>query len=210
LTKNGVDPGKVAVKNLDTQVLPAALCGGDIAAFFIWQPGVAHARDLPGRIDQNRSLPGEAITRKRLGKKAVQAIEEANGEKLAVERMRVLGPMLVNLGLRFGPTILQDGMEIDNPNKDIEWFRECTRLGTELLKTLAQYQSPKLQAVMVQQVDDQPKQQTLRLTVDIFDDSGRLVEQVVDGTGRRSRARRRRLAMAKWEQRMTAKVAADG
>jgi len=29
---------QVTVKNLDTQVLPAALCGGDIAAFFIWQP----------------------------------------------------------------------------------------------------------------------------------------------------------------------------
>ena len=26
------------MKNLDTQVLPAALCGGEIAAFFIWQP----------------------------------------------------------------------------------------------------------------------------------------------------------------------------
>src|SRR6266571_2983369 len=38
LTKNGVDAAKVAVKNLDTQVLPAALCGGEIAAFFIWQP----------------------------------------------------------------------------------------------------------------------------------------------------------------------------
>src|SRR6266849_3790065 len=38
LTKNGVDASKVAVKNLDTQVLPAALCGGEIAAFFIWQP----------------------------------------------------------------------------------------------------------------------------------------------------------------------------
>jgi NitT/TauT family transport system substrate-binding protein len=38
LTKNKVDPNKVTVKNLDTQVLPAALCGGDIAAFFIWQP----------------------------------------------------------------------------------------------------------------------------------------------------------------------------
>ncbi len=38
LTKNGVDPTKVTVKNLDTQVLPAALCGGEIAAFFIWQP----------------------------------------------------------------------------------------------------------------------------------------------------------------------------
>jgi NitT/TauT family transport system substrate-binding protein len=38
LKKNGVDPSKVNVKNLDTQVLPAALCGGEIAAFFIWQP----------------------------------------------------------------------------------------------------------------------------------------------------------------------------
>ena len=38
LAKNGVDATKVTVKNLDTQVLPAALCGGEIAAFFIWQP----------------------------------------------------------------------------------------------------------------------------------------------------------------------------
>jgi ABC-type nitrate/sulfonate/bicarbonate transport system substrate-binding protein len=38
LTKNHVDPKSVTIKNLDTQVLPAALCGGDIAAFFIWQP----------------------------------------------------------------------------------------------------------------------------------------------------------------------------
>src|SRR3954467_15525413 len=38
LSKNGVNPAAVAVKNLDTQLLPAALCKGDIAAFFIWQP----------------------------------------------------------------------------------------------------------------------------------------------------------------------------
>jgi NitT/TauT family transport system substrate-binding protein len=38
LTKNGIDPATVTVKNLDTQVLPAALCGSEIAAFFIWQP----------------------------------------------------------------------------------------------------------------------------------------------------------------------------
>jgi ABC-type nitrate/sulfonate/bicarbonate transport system substrate-binding protein len=38
LTHNKVDPTSVTVKNLDTQVLPAALCGGEIAAFFIWQP----------------------------------------------------------------------------------------------------------------------------------------------------------------------------
>jgi NitT/TauT family transport system substrate-binding protein len=38
LTKNGVDPKSVTVKNLDTQLLPAALCQGDISGFFIWQP----------------------------------------------------------------------------------------------------------------------------------------------------------------------------
>jgi NitT/TauT family transport system substrate-binding protein len=38
LAKNGIDPSKVTVKNLDTQILPTALCQGDIAAFFIWQP----------------------------------------------------------------------------------------------------------------------------------------------------------------------------
>src|SRR4051794_6084084 len=38
LSKNGVDPKSVPVKNLDTQLLPAALCNGDISAFFIWQP----------------------------------------------------------------------------------------------------------------------------------------------------------------------------
>jgi NitT/TauT family transport system substrate-binding protein len=38
LSKNRVDPKSVTVKNLDTQLLPAALCKGDIAAFFIWQP----------------------------------------------------------------------------------------------------------------------------------------------------------------------------
>src|SRR5262245_54744163 len=37
-TKNGAARSKVTVKNLDTQVLPAALCGGEIAAFVIWQP----------------------------------------------------------------------------------------------------------------------------------------------------------------------------
>lgn len=38
LMKNHIDPKAVKVINLDTQVLPAALCGGQIAAFFIWQP----------------------------------------------------------------------------------------------------------------------------------------------------------------------------
>lgn len=38
LSKNGVNPASATVKNLDTQLLPAALCKGDISAFFIWQP----------------------------------------------------------------------------------------------------------------------------------------------------------------------------
>jgi NitT/TauT family transport system substrate-binding protein len=48
LKKNGVDPSKVTVKNLDTQVLPAALCGGDIAAFFIWQPVGSRTLEICG------------------------------------------------------------------------------------------------------------------------------------------------------------------
>jgi len=46
LTKNGVDPTTVTIKNLDTQVLPTALCGGDIAAFFIWQPVGSRALEI--------------------------------------------------------------------------------------------------------------------------------------------------------------------
>jgi NitT/TauT family transport system substrate-binding protein len=46
LNKNGVDPSKVTIKNLDTQVLPTALCGGDIAAFFIWQPVGSRAIEI--------------------------------------------------------------------------------------------------------------------------------------------------------------------
>ncbi|MFA7437489.1 ABC transporter substrate-binding protein [Castellaniella sp.] len=38
LAKNGVDESKVKVLNLDTNQMPIALCKGDIAAFFVWQP----------------------------------------------------------------------------------------------------------------------------------------------------------------------------
>src|SRR5258708_1431461 len=46
LAKNGIDLAKVTIKNLDTQVLPTALCGGDIAAFFIWQPVGSRALEI--------------------------------------------------------------------------------------------------------------------------------------------------------------------
>jgi ABC-type nitrate/sulfonate/bicarbonate transport system substrate-binding protein len=48
LTKNGVDPARVTVKNLDTQVLATAVCGGEIAAFFIWQPVGSRAMEICG------------------------------------------------------------------------------------------------------------------------------------------------------------------
>src|SRR5499427_3781445 len=46
LAKNGIDARKVTVKNLDTQVMPAALCGGEIAAFFVWQPIGSRALEI--------------------------------------------------------------------------------------------------------------------------------------------------------------------
>jgi ABC-type nitrate/sulfonate/bicarbonate transport system substrate-binding protein len=46
LIKNHIDPATVTVKNLDTQILPTALCGGDIAAFFIWQPVGSRALEI--------------------------------------------------------------------------------------------------------------------------------------------------------------------
>src|SRR5438067_7504495 len=59
LTKNGVDPKSVSVKNLDTQLLPAALCKGDIAAFFIWQPIGSRTLEIcPGDAHQLSTAEG--------------------------------------------------------------------------------------------------------------------------------------------------------
>lgn len=53
LTRNGVDPKSVTVKNLDTQILPAAVCSGEISAFFIWQPIGSRALEIcPEKIHQ--------------------------------------------------------------------------------------------------------------------------------------------------------------
>jgi ABC-type nitrate/sulfonate/bicarbonate transport system substrate-binding protein len=46
LAKNGVDESQVEVINLDTQTLPTALCQGDIAAFFIWEPFGTRALEI--------------------------------------------------------------------------------------------------------------------------------------------------------------------
>ncbi len=51
LAGNDVDASTVEILNLDTQVLPTALCGGDIDAFFIWQPFGARAMEIcPDRV----------------------------------------------------------------------------------------------------------------------------------------------------------------
>jgi ABC-type nitrate/sulfonate/bicarbonate transport system substrate-binding protein len=48
LSRGGVDESKVQVKNLETQILPTALCNGDIDAFFIWQPFGTRAMEICG------------------------------------------------------------------------------------------------------------------------------------------------------------------
>jgi ABC-type nitrate/sulfonate/bicarbonate transport system substrate-binding protein len=59
LAKNNVDPKTVTVKNLDTQVLPTALCGGEIAAFFIWQPIGSRALEVcPDKAHQLSDASG--------------------------------------------------------------------------------------------------------------------------------------------------------
>lgn len=59
LSRNKVDPKSVAVKNLDTQLLPAALCKGDIAAFFIWQPIGSRTLEIcPGEAHQLSDASG--------------------------------------------------------------------------------------------------------------------------------------------------------
>lgn len=46
LKNNGVKESDVKVINLDGQVLPTALCRGDISAFFIWEPFGSRAREI--------------------------------------------------------------------------------------------------------------------------------------------------------------------
>jgi ABC-type nitrate/sulfonate/bicarbonate transport system substrate-binding protein len=46
LKKNNLTPQDVTIKNLDSQVMPTALCQGDIDAFFIFQPFPARALEI--------------------------------------------------------------------------------------------------------------------------------------------------------------------
>ncbi len=59
LKKNGMSDKDVTIKNLDTQVLPTALCQREIASFFIWQPFGARALEIcPDRAHYIGSAEG--------------------------------------------------------------------------------------------------------------------------------------------------------
>ncbi len=51
LAKNGIPQSDVTVKNLDTQVMPVALCQGSVDGIFIWHPFGAQAEQIcPGKL----------------------------------------------------------------------------------------------------------------------------------------------------------------
>ncbi len=59
LKGNGIKESDVKVINLDTQVLPTALCKGDISAFFIWEPFGSRAREIcPDKVHTLSSAEG--------------------------------------------------------------------------------------------------------------------------------------------------------
>ena len=59
LKKNGIKDSDVKVINLDGQVLPTALCQGDISAFFIWEPFGSRAREIcPDKVYTLSSAEG--------------------------------------------------------------------------------------------------------------------------------------------------------
>lgn len=122
---------------------------------------------------------------KGLKRKTRQAITEAKGDKLAVVRMRELAPFIIGIGLQYRPflPVKKEGDEPKvNARADFPRFMECMKVGGDLLKALAQYQSPKLSAVMMQQ-DERPtnKVERIRMTVNIFDQEGARVARYVDG-----------------------------
>jgi hypothetical protein len=143
------------------------------------------AKRIAKRIDANKALPTEAVARKRLSKKTVQAIEVANREKLAVEQLREIGPYLVDIAEHYAPILKLEGQEepIINENADHAKFIECMRLGADILKALASYQSPKLQAILMQSSDDgrAKDDDTLHMTLEIFEGGKKIAEYDEDG-----------------------------
>ena len=59
LQKNGIKESDVTIKNLDAQLLPTALCQGDIDAYFIWQPFGRRAMEIcPDKSHELSSAEG--------------------------------------------------------------------------------------------------------------------------------------------------------
>lgn len=59
LRKNGLKKSDVTIKDLDAQLLPTALCKGDIDAYFIWQPFGRRAMEIcPGQVHELSSAEG--------------------------------------------------------------------------------------------------------------------------------------------------------
>jgi ABC-type nitrate/sulfonate/bicarbonate transport system substrate-binding protein len=59
LRLNNLKPTDVTIKNLDAQVLPTALCQGDIDAYFIWQPFGQRAMEIcPDKAHQLTTAEG--------------------------------------------------------------------------------------------------------------------------------------------------------
>ncbi len=59
LRKNGMPANSVTIKDLDAQLLPTALCKGDIDAYFIWQPFGRRAMEIcPDKSHELSSAEG--------------------------------------------------------------------------------------------------------------------------------------------------------
>jgi ABC-type nitrate/sulfonate/bicarbonate transport system substrate-binding protein len=83
LAKNGLKPSDVTVKNLDTQVLPIALCKGDIDGFFIWQPFGQRASEIcPKEVHELSTAEGYVDGYGMFGVRPKWLAEPANHDKL--------------------------------------------------------------------------------------------------------------------------------
>jgi ABC-type nitrate/sulfonate/bicarbonate transport system substrate-binding protein len=90
LGANGIKASDVEVINLDTQVLPTALCRGDIAAFFIWEPFGSRALEVcPDRVhtlsNAKGYINGYAVVSARPGWLAT-----AQGREMATRFLRAM------------------------------------------------------------------------------------------------------------------------
>jgi NitT/TauT family transport system substrate-binding protein len=84
LAAAGVDTSKVEVKNLETQILPTALCGGDIDAFFIWEPFGTRAKEICGdKIHKLTDATGYMNAYLVAGVRPTWLLDKANSEALS-------------------------------------------------------------------------------------------------------------------------------